>query len=202
MTGETAGFDFGLKTFLTVSDGTQIESPEFFKSSIDEVRKTSKSHSTKQKGSNNREKARLKLARKHKKIANQRHDFHFKLANQLTQDYDVLCFEDLNLEGMKCLWGRKISDLGFSEFLQIVEYYASIRNKKVVKIDRFFPSSKTCFECGLVNKNLELKDRTWVCESCDTLLDRDLNAAKNIHRVGASTLGLGDVRPSTTAVAV
>ncbi|MBC8232832.1 transposase [bacterium] len=141
MTGETAGFDFGLKTFLTVSDGTQIESPEFFKSSIDEVREASKSHSTKQKGSNNREKARLNLARKHQKIVHQRHDFHFKLASQLTQNYDVLCFEDLNLEGMKRLWGRKINDLGFSEFLQIVEYYASIRNKKVVKIDRFFPSS-------------------------------------------------------------
>ncbi|MCH8295703.1 transposase, partial [Candidatus Poribacteria bacterium] len=201
MTGETAGFDFGLKTFLMVSDGTQIESPEFFKCSINEVRKAGKSHSTKKLGSNNREKARLNLARKHKKITNQRHDFQFKLANRLTQDYDVLCFEDLNLEGMKRLWGRKISDLGFNEFIKIVEYYASIRNKKVVKIDRFFPSSKTCFECSMVNENLELKDRTWVCESCDTVLDRDLNAAKNIHRVGASALGLGDVRPSTTAVA-
>ncbi len=163
MTGETAGFDFGLKTFLTVSDGTQIESPEFFKCSINEVRKASKSHSTKQKRSNNREKARLNLARKHKKIANQRHDFHFKLANRLTNEYDVLCFEDLNLEGMKRLWGRKISDLGFADFLRIAEYYASMRNKKVIFIDRFFPSSKTCFECGLVKENLELKDRTWVC---------------------------------------
>jgi putative transposase len=202
MTGKTAGFDFGLKTFLTVSDGTQIESPEFFKSSIDSVRKASKSHSTKKVGSNNRVLARLNLARKHKKIANQRHDFHFKLANQLTADYDLLCFEDLNLDGMKRLWGRKISDLGFSEFLKIVEYYATIRNKKVVKIDRFFPSSKTCFECGNVNKTLELKDRTWQCLGCDTLLDRDLNAAKNIHRVGSSTLGLGDVRPDISAVAV
>lgn len=202
MTGETAGFDFGLKTFLTVSDGTRIESPEFLKYSIDEVRKASKSHSRKQKGSNNREKARLNLARKHQRIANQRHDFHFKRANQLTQAYDVLCLENLNLEGMKRLWGRKISDLGLSNFLRIVEYYASMRNKQVIFIDRFFPSSKTCFECGLVNQNLELKDRRWVCPSCDSLLDRDLNAAKNIHRVGASTLELGDVRPSTTAVAV
>jgi putative transposase len=202
MTGETAGFDFGLKTFLTVSDGKQIESPEFFKASIDDVRKANNFHSTKKRGSKNRERARLNLARKHKKIANQRHDFHFKLANQLTFDYDVLCFEDLNLDGMKRLWGRKVSDLGFSEFLKIVEYYAKIRNKNVVKIDRFFPSSKTCFECGNVNKTLELKDRTWQCESCDTVLDRDLNAAKNIHRVGASTLGLGDVRPDTSAVAV
>jgi putative transposase len=188
MTGETAGFDFGLKTFLTVNDGTQIESPEFFKASINEVRKASKSHSTKKRGSNNREKARRNLARKHKKIANQRHDFHFKLANQITQDIDVLCFEDLNLEGMKRLWGRLISDLGFSEFLRIVEYYALIRNKSVVKIERFFPSSKTCFECGLVNESLELADRTWVCAGCNSNHDRDLNAAKNIHRVGASTL--------------
>jgi putative transposase len=194
MMGKTAGFDFGLKTFLTVSDGTQIESPEFFKTSIASVRKASKSHSAKKRGSNNRNKARLNLARKHKKIANQRHDFHFKLANHLTQKYDVLCFEDLNLEGMKRLWGRKVSDLGFSEFLRIVEYYASIRDKRVVKIDRFFPSSKTCFECGKVNKNLELSERIWQCDGCSTTHDRDKNAAKNIQRVGASTLGLGDVR--------
>ena len=126
MTGETAGFDFGLKTFLTVSDGTQIESPEFFKSSIDEVREASKSHSTKQKGSNNREKARLNLARKHQKIVHQRHDFHFKLASQLTQNYDVLCFEDLNLEGMKRLWGRKISDLGFCSSVSPAKRQASV----------------------------------------------------------------------------
>ena len=193
-TGETAGFDFGLKTFLTVSDGTQIESPEFFRCSYDSVRKAGKSHSTKQFGSNNQEKARLTLARKHKKIRNQRHDFHFKLANRLTQDYDVLCFEDLNIEAMKRLWGRKISDLGFNEFIKIVAYYASIRNKKVVFVDRFFPSSKTCFACGMVNDNLELTDRTWHCFCCNTWHNRDLNAAKNIQRVGASTLGLGNVR--------
>jgi len=77
--------------------------------------------------------------------------------------------------------------------MKIVEYYAQMRNKTVVKIDRFFPSSKTCFECGMVNKNLELSDRAWQCDGCDTLLDRDKNATKNILRVGTSTLGLGDV---------
>ncbi|MEO1671146.1 MAG: zinc ribbon domain-containing protein, partial [Cyanobacteria bacterium J06631_2] len=113
-----------------------------------------------------------------------------------------LIFEDLNLNGMKRLWGRKISDLSFATFLEILQTVATNKGKLVHYIDRFYPSSKTCSNCGHVNKELKLKDRTWDCLSCNTKLDRDKNAAINIHRVGASTLELDTIRPSLMASVV
>ena len=143
-TGKSVGYDFGLKTFLTASDGNDIESPLFFRQSANEVKKASQGLSSKQRGSNNRHKARLNLARKHRKIANQRSDFHWKLSNRITDEYDFIFFEDLVLKGMQRLWGRKISDLGFYSFLQKVKYYVQIKGKHIGFIDRFYPSSKTC----------------------------------------------------------
>jgi putative transposase len=121
-TGNIGGFDFGLKTFLTCSDGSKIESPLFLKVSLNEIARASRQHSQKVKGSNNREKARLNLARKHEAVANRRRDWFWKLAHKLTDQFDVLCFEALNLKGMKRLWGRKVSDLALGEFLQILEW--------------------------------------------------------------------------------
>ncbi|MBP0031142.1 transposase, partial [Roseofilum sp. Guam] len=103
---------------------------------------------------------------------------------------------------MQRLWGRKIGDLALAEFLSILEWVAAKKSKRVVYIDRWFPSSKTCSECGHVLNELKLKDRQWSCLSCSTEHDRDLNAAKNIKSVGASTDSLGDVRQSQTAIAV
>ena len=123
--GKSVGFDFGLKRFLTASDGKDIQSPLFFKQSASKVRKSNREHARKKRGSSNREKARLHLARQHRKIANQRSDFHWKLANHLTDEYDYLFFEDLNLKGMQRLWGKKICDLGFYSFLQKLQYYTS-----------------------------------------------------------------------------
>nr|MDJ0618036.1 transposase [Calothrix sp. MO_192.B10] len=120
VTSKIAGFDFGLKTFLVCSDGTKIESPQFFKKSLNAIKKASRHHSKKLKGSANRERARKNLVRKHEKVANQRRDWFWKLAHYLTDKFDVLCFETLNLKGMHRLWGRKISDLAFGEFLQIL----------------------------------------------------------------------------------
>jgi putative transposase len=116
--GRIAGFDFGLKTFLTCSDGTLIESPQFFKQSLNAIRKASKQHSKKLKSSANRERARKHLVRKYEDISCRRRDWFWKLAHELTDKFDVLCFETLNLKGMQRLWGRKISDLAFGEFLQ------------------------------------------------------------------------------------
>ena len=113
MTGQSAGFDFGLKTYLTASDGNDIESPQLFNRSRQVVKQASRKHSKKRKRSNNRERAQLHLARQHKQITNRREDFHWKLAHQLTDAYDHLSFETLNLKGMKSLWGRKASDLGY-----------------------------------------------------------------------------------------
>ena len=192
MTGKSAGFDFGLSCFLTSSENEQIKSPEFLKQSLEQLKAKSKQLSAKIKGSKNRYKARKIVSRLHQKISNQRQDFHFKLAHNLIHKYDHLFFEDLNLDGMKRLWGRKVSDLGLYQLLQRIEFKAEEHGKIIRKIDRFYPSSKTCCKCGSVKKDLALKDRRFECE-CGHQLDRDLNAAINILTVGASTAGLDGV---------
>ena len=197
MTGKIAGFDFGLNRYLTGHNGHDIESPQFFKRSLNAIKRASRKHSTKRKGSNNRERARLNLARKHRTIEHQRSDFHWKLAHQLTDEYDEIRLEDLNLQGMKALWGRKISDLGFADFVKKLVYIASKKGVKITFIDRWYPSSRTCSACGAVNQTLNLRDRTWQCPSCHTQLDRDRNAAINIFRVGASTHAGEDVNPGS-----
>ncbi len=176
-TGEIAGFDFGLKTFLTCSDGSKIESPQFLKQSLNAIKKSSKLHSKKLKASSNRERARKDLARKHEDIYHRRSDWFWKLAHQLTDRFDVLCFETLNLKGMQRLWGRKISDLAFGEFLQILEWVAKKKNKQLVFIDRWYPSTKTCSSCGYVLETIDLSVREWRCPSCQLVNDRDDNAA-------------------------
>ena len=197
-TGEIVGFDFGLKTFLTASDGEDIESPLFFKQNHNAIRKANRNLSKKKLGSKNRRKARLSLERLHKRVANKRSDFHWKLANDLTDKYDVLLFETLNIKAMQRLWGKKISDLAFYSFMQKLKYLASTKSKTVFCINRFEPSSKTCSVCGYLYKELELEEREWHCPECKTIHDRDRNASYNILRVGASTLGLGDVSPVVT----
>jgi len=199
-TGRIAGFDFGFKTFLTCSDGSSIESPQFLKQSLNTIKKASKQHSKKLKGSSNRERARKNLVRKHEDICNARRDWFWKLAHDLTNKFDVLCFETLNLKGMQRLWGRKISDLAFGEFLQILEWIAKKKGKQVIFIDQWYPSSKTCSNCGHVLEKLDLSIREWRCPSCESVNGRDENAAKNICAVGASTAGLDDVRRATPAI--
>ena len=199
-TGKSAGFDFGLKTFLTCSDGSKIESPLFFKQSLNAVRKASRQLSSKVKGSANRERARKQLARRHEDIANQRRDWFWKVAHELTDKFDVLYFETLNLKGMQRLWGRKVSDLGFREFLSILEWVAQKKGKQVGYIDPWFPSSKTCPHCGHVLESLDLSTREWRCPACNSVNDRDENAAINIYTVGASTVELGDVRQAQPAI--
>lgn len=186
-TGKIAGFDFGLKMFLTSNSGLQIESPLFFKQNRTELRKASRGLSSKMRGSNNRVKSRMAVARIHRKIANQRRDWFFKLGKQLAQDYDQLFFEDLNLRGMVKLWGRKVSDLSFGEFIRTLEFQAQKYGCSVVKVDRWFPSSKLCHICDHKNSGLQLADRQWVCPNCGAVLDRDVNAAKNITREGVSS---------------
>lgn len=194
--GKSVGFDFGLKTFLTGSDGTIINSPQFFKQDIRRIKKLHKQLSSKKKDSKNRKRARKALARAYEDIANKHNNFHWQVAYKLVKTYDTICFETLNMKGMQKLWGRKISDLGFYSFLQIIQYLAQKYDCKIVFIDRFYPSSKTCNCCETINKDLHLQDREWDCSNCNSHLDRDLNAAINIHRVGTSTLAGVDVRPN------
>ena len=194
-TGNSAGFDFGLKRYLTGSNGHDIDSPEFFKQSLNAIKRANRAHSRKKQRSNNRERTRLDVARKHRKIERQRADFHWKLAHHLTDEYDEIRIEDLNLQGMKSFWGCKVSDLGFADFVKKLVYIAKKKGVKITFIDKWYPSSKTCSVCGVVNEALNLRDRNWQCNDCGAVHDRDRNAAINIYRVGASTLGGEVVRP-------
>lgn len=205
MSGKIAGFDFGLKDFLTVYDGegiSQIDSPLFFKQGLNRIKKLNRILSRKKTGSKARRRAKYNLAREHRRIADKRRDFFFKLAHQLTDTYDVLIFEDLNLKGMVKMWGRKVSDLALAEFITILQYIAKIKGCVVHFVDRFFPSSKTCHCCKHINRDLELKDRYWRCSNCHTSNNRDDNAAMNIRTEGIQSLGLADVRPQLMGLSV
>lgn len=186
--GKSVGFDFGLKQFLTASDEQDVQSPLFLKQNREAISKANKNLSRKKKGSSNRKRARLVLARLHKKVTNQRKDFHFKLAHCIAGEYATICIEDLDMNTIQKLWGKKSSDLGFSDFVKILEYQTRKTGSQVIKIPRFYPSSKTCSACGHVLDELPLKIRNWTCPDCGATHDRDRNAAVNIHRVGASTL--------------
>ena len=201
LTGNSAGFDFGLKVFLTSSDSQEIESPLYYRQAMAELKQAQRKVSSKVKLSNNWRKAKATVTRLYQTVVNKRRDWFFKLAHDLTDRYDQLFFEDLSMKGMQALWGRKIGDLARSEFMDILTYVAATKGKVVHLVNRFYPSSKTCSDCGTVNTALQLSDRRWVCAGCGSIHDRDLNAALNIHREGASSLGLGDVRPSLTAIA-
>ena len=192
-TNKIGGFDFGLKTFLTDDEGREYQSPQFFRTNMAEIARLNRSLARKRKGSGNWRKAKRQLSLAHIRLADKRRDSHFKLAGKLLDEYDVLCFEDLNIDGMKRLWGRKVSDLGFSEFMSILDGMAQQRPcKEVVKIDRFRPSTKTCSDCGAIQE-MALSDRTFICRSCGTIKPRDQNAAINIRSWGVNS-GVGDVR--------
>lgn len=195
-TGKSAGIDFGMITFLTLDDQSEIESPLFHLKNLSKQKRLNRNLSKKKKGSNNRKKAKLQLAKLHIKTTNQRRDYFHKLSNNLAKTYDTIFMEDLNMKAMQMMWGRKISDLAFSEFVNILEYKAH-----VVKIDRFFPSSKTCSnpDCGFVLKELDTKIREWTCPACKAKHQRDVNAAINIKRVGISTLSGETVRATKVA---
>lgn len=163
--GASIGLDFGLKTYLTKSDGSKIGSPLFFRQYQNKIRKLNKRLSNAKKGSNNRRRRLFELQQAYRKINNLRSDFQWKLAHDLCKQYDYIFIEDLNIEGMKRLWGKKISDLSHSSFIDKLMYVASKYGVIVHKIDKWYPSSKTC-ECGCINKGLSLRDRTWVCPAC------------------------------------
>lgn len=198
LTGNSAGFDFGLKVFLKSSYDKDIESPLYYRQAMAELKVAQRKVSSKVKLSNNWRKAKANVARIYQTVVNKRRDWFFKLAHDLTDKYDQLFFEDLNMKGMQALWGRKIGDLARSEFMSILTYVASTKGKVVHLISRFYPSSKTCSDCGYVYKELQLSERRWACRGCGVIHDRDLNAALNIHREGASSLRVGTVRPGPT----
>ena len=187
--GKTVGYDFGMKTFLVSSDNQDVQAPLFFKKASTKLRRASRSIDRKKRGSHNKRKARIAKARVERHVAWQRQDFQWKLAHKLLRSYDVLCFEDLDLRGIAKRFGKKTHDYGFGEFLSKLEYLATSLDKKVVKVDRWFASSKLCHVCGYKNTSLQLRDRAWTCPQCGAQHDRDRNASLNILREGTSSLG-------------
>ena len=185
--GATVGIDFGLKTYLTLSDGETVNNPQYLKHALKEVRKSSRKLSKCQKGSNHKEQARLAYCRLQETLVNKRSDFQWKLAHELCKRYDFIFLETLNLNGMTRLWGRKVNDLAHGEFVSRLEYVAVKYGCTVRKIDKFFPSSKLC-TCGYKNSTLKLSDRKWVCPQCGQVHNRDLLAAQNILREGIHEL--------------
>ena len=194
-TGKAEGFNFGIKDFLTGRDGQRYTSPMFYKQNAKKLAKAQREHSRKVKGSNNRERARKQVARIHKRTENQRTDHHWKLAIDLFRESDILFFEDLNLAGMKHLWGKQVSDLALGEFIRKVKHQSQKRITSVLKIDKWTASTKCCSVCNDKNQNLTLAGRSWTCPSCHRHLDRDHNAAINILKEGVASYGLGVVIP-------
>ena len=182
-TGKIGGFDFGLINFLTANDGVTIESPQYYKQDLPKLREIQSRVSRKVKNSKNQKYGMKHINRRHIRIADKRLNFHFQLANELCDYYDVMIFEDLNLDGMKKLWGRKVSDLGFAQFVKTLDWVAFKRGKHVVKINRWERTTGKCSNCGHLQK-LELDNRFFKCENCGYELGRDHNAAINILKVG------------------
>ena len=192
--GASVGIDFGLKKYMTLSDGREIDNPQFLKADLQELRRRSRNLSKCKKGSNNRKRKKLELERLYRTIVNKRSNFQWKLAHELCKRYDLICLEDLNLDGMKRNWGRKMSDLAHGDFVLKLEYVAKKYGVQVHKIDRFFPSSRLC-TCGYKNDKLSLSDRIWTRPSCGAVHPRDLFAAENILRQGIAELGSGSKSP-------
>jgi len=184
VTGNTAGLDFGLSTFATLSDRITIQAPQPLLQLLKQLRKACHNVSRKKKGSNGRRRAKLALALLYRRIASLRRDWQFQTAAKHAKSYDVICIEDLSLQGMKALWGRKVSDLAWADFALILKWQGLKYGCTVVEVDRFFPSSKLCSHCGHIHEGLKLKDRKWSCPSCGIHHDRDANAAVNIRREG------------------
>ena len=200
--GDTAlGIDLGIKTLAVCSDGRTFDNPKNLQKSIDRLKLLQKRLSRKQKGSSNRNKARIKVARLHEHIANCRRDNLHKVTYALTHDNQVrtICMEDLNVKGMMSNHhlAKAVGDASFGMFLTMLEYKCKWYGINLIKIDRFAPSSKTCSKCGHVYKWLKLSERSWTCPKCGTRHDRDYNAACNIKEFGLKALPTerGEVKP-------
>ena len=180
------GVDLGILHAATLSTGKHYDAPKSLGKHLKKLRRLSRSLSRKEQGSRNRQKAKMRVARLHRRIANIRRDWTHKLTTNLTRRYGVIALEDLavaNLMQNRHL-ARAIADVGLGELRRQLEYKAPLRGGQVVFVDRFFPSSKTCRRCGVRNDRLALADRTFVCPACGYTDDRDLHASRNILREG------------------
>jgi putative transposase len=182
----SVGADLGLKEFVILSTGESVGNPKFFHKDEKKLAKAQRRHTRKQKGSKNRAKARKKVARIHARIADRRRDFLHQLSTRLIRENQTICVETLAVKNMvkNHSLAKAISDVGWSEFVSQLEYKAAWYGRNLVKIDKWYPSSKRCFDCGHILDSLPLAVRVWTCPECGVIHDRDINAARNIHAVG------------------
>jgi putative transposase len=183
------GVDLGVKALATVSDGTSIEGPKALRSNLKRLKRLSRSLSRKVKGSANRRKAKAKIARLHARISNIRKDGLHKLTTGLVNSFTVIGIEDLNVKGMMAngKLSRAIADMGFHEFRRQLDYKAAMAGSRIVVVDRWYPSSKTCSDCDYIMPMLPLSVRDWTCPACGSVHDRDHNAARNLEKMAASS---------------
>lgn len=189
-TNAVVGIDLGIKDLVITSDGKKYSSNKFIKKYSKKLKKAQQHLSKKIKGSNTWNRQRVKVARIHEKISNCRKDKLHKISTDLVRNHDVICCEDLNVKGMQRnhKLAQAIADASWGIFLVFLSYKCENNDKQLVKIGRWFPSSKTCHHCGYINQGLRLKDREWICPHCGETLDRDHNAAINILNEGLKIL--------------
>ena len=181
-TNEQVGIDLGVKDFVITSDGEVFENKHFFKKEENQIKKLQRQLSKKVKGSNNRKKAQVRIAKLFERITNKKDAYIHYVTNELLTYFDTIFMEDLNVQGMlrNQYLAKAIQEVGFYKFKETLVNKALVNDKQVVFIDRFYPSSKTCSVCGYKKRDLKLSDREWVCPNCGTKHDRDINAATNI----------------------
>jgi putative transposase len=196
------GIDLGITSFATLSTGEKIDNPRHLKTELLRLKRLQRAASRKKKGSNNHTKANLKVALLHEKIANQRKDFLNKVSTRLIRDNqtDTICVETLSIKNMvkNHKLAQAISDVSWSEFVRQLEYKGKWYGKNIIKIDRFYASSKTCSNCGNKLDQLDLSVRQWTCSNCGESHDRDVNAAINIMKSG---MGSPEVPVEMSAIA-
>ena len=190
-TNSSVGIDLGIKDFVITSDGEVFNNLHFKKVEAKKIKRLQRQLSKKKKGSNNRNKARIRLAKVYKKIDDKKQYYLHSVSNSLIDENQVICMEDLNVKGMSKNHNlaESILEMNFGEFRRMLEYKASWYNRRIVFVNRYYPSSKTCHNCGYVNKNLTLNDRQWVCPQCGEVIERDYNAALNILDEGLRIIG-------------
>jgi len=192
-TGAMVGIDLGIKDFAITSDGEKFDNHKYLNKSAKKLAKLQRQLSRKTKGSNNRSKARIKVARLHEKIVNQRNDTLHKLSTNLVKTYDFIAIESLKVKNMvrNRKLAKSISDVSWGEFVRQLEYKLSWQHKHSIKVDSFFPSSQLYSVCGVKNPDVKnLGIRQWTCTECNTKHDRDINAAKNILNEGLRLLSV------------
>lgn len=189
-TGRSIGIDLGLTDLMILSNGIKVENPRYFRKSQAKLKRAQQHFSRKTKGSNRREKQRIKIAKLHLKVARQREYLWHNLSTWLVNNFDVISTEDLNIKGMvkNHSLAKSISDAGWGAFIGMIDYKSKWYGRSFVKIDRFYPSSQICSPCGHRDGKKTLDIREWTCTSCGTDHDRDLNAAKNISDEGLRAL--------------